>query len=104
LSLLRPADTEVKLCLGNKKIPKLTQNLYPCGFCVRPWTPQSLERYVPWIKQKKSNPTFKKPDFAAMRQAVASSTAIETGQSIHVLEQKLKNPSKRRFADIKLAD
>jgi len=41
-------------------------------------------------KAKKSNPTFKKPDFAAMRQAVASSTAIETGQSIHVLEQKLK--------------
>ena len=53
---------------------------------------------------KKSSPTFKKPDLAAIRRAVASSTAIETGQSIHVLEQKLKEPSKRRFTDVKLAD
>ena len=53
---------------------------------------------------KKPNATFKKPDLAAIRRAVASSTAIETGQSSHVLEQKLKEPSKRHFPDIKLAD
>jgi hypothetical protein len=53
---------------------------------------------------KSSNPTFKKPDLAAIRRAVTSSTAIETGQTIHVLEQKPKEPSKRRFTDIKLAD
>ena len=37
-----------------------------------------------------------------MRRSVASSTAIETGQSIEVLEAKLRNPA-RRFAHVTLA-
>ena len=45
----------------------------------------------------------KKPSTAALRRAVASSTAIETGQDIQKLEQKLQQPSQRRFAHIKLA-
>lgn len=45
----------------------------------------------------------KKPSMAALRRAVASSTAVETGQSIKALEQKLKEPAKHRFAHIKLA-
>ena len=45
----------------------------------------------------------KKPSMAAVRRAVASSTAIETGQNIQKLEQKLQQPSQQRFAHIKLA-
>lgn len=45
----------------------------------------------------------KKPSMAAVRRAVASSTAIETGQNIQTLEQKLKQPNPQRFAHIKLA-
>ncbi len=45
----------------------------------------------------------KKPSMAALRRAVASSTAVETGQSIQKLEQKLKEPAKHRFAHVKLA-
>ena len=46
----------------------------------------------------------KKPSTAALRRAVASSTAIETGQDIQKLEQKLQQPSnQQRFAHIKLA-
>ena len=52
---------------------------------------------------KKSTPAHRKPSLAAVRRAVASSTAVETGQDIQSLEQKLKEPAKRRFANIKLA-
>lgn len=45
----------------------------------------------------------KKPNLAALRRAVASSTAVETGQDIQKLEQKLKEPAKHRFAHVKLA-
>jgi len=45
----------------------------------------------------------KKPSMAALRRAVASSTAVETGQRIQALEQKLKEPAKHRFAHVKLA-
>jgi hypothetical protein len=45
----------------------------------------------------------KKPSLAALRRAVASSTALETGQSIQKLEQKLLQPVPQRFAHIKLA-
>jgi hypothetical protein len=45
----------------------------------------------------------KTPSMVAVRRAVASSTAIETGQSIQKLEQKLQQPPQRRFAHIKLA-
>lgn len=47
--------------------------------------------------------TRKKPSLQAVRRAVASSTAVETGQSVQQLEQKLKKPSKLRFQHIKLA-
>lgn len=45
----------------------------------------------------------KQPSMAAVRRAVASSTALETGQSVQALEQKLKATANRRFAHIKLA-
>ena len=45
----------------------------------------------------------KKPSLQAIRRAVASSTAVETGQSVQQLEKKLKNQSKLRFQHIKLA-
>lgn len=39
----------------------------------------------------------------AIYRSVASSTAIETGQSISDLESKLKNPSMRKYPNLKLA-
>jgi len=53
--------------------------------------------------QKRTPTTRKKPSLQAVRRAVASSTAVETGQNIQQLEQKLQYPSKRRFQHIKLA-
>jgi hypothetical protein len=44
-----------------------------------------------------------RPSLRAVRRAVASSTAVETGQSIPQLEQKLQNQSQLRFQHIKLA-
>ncbi len=44
-----------------------------------------------------------KPSPQAVRRAVASSTALETGLSVQQLEQKLQNRKQRRFAHIKLA-
>ena len=53
---------------------------------------------------RKTTPTPpKKPSMAALRRAVASSTAVETGQNIQKLEQKLKEPAKHRFAHVTLA-
>jgi hypothetical protein len=52
---------------------------------------------------KTTETTRKKPSLAALRRAVASSTAIETGQSIQQLEKKLQQPVQQRFAHIKLA-
>lgn len=46
----------------------------------------------------------KPPSMSAVRRAVASSTAIETGQCVRELEQKLEQPVKHRFAHIRLAD
>ncbi|MFG6432029.1 hypothetical protein [Roseateles sp. LYH14W] len=43
----------------------------------------------------------RKPSEQSVRRSVASSTAIETGQSIEALEAKLRNPA-RRFAHITL--
>jgi len=51
---------------------------------------------------KKSTSADRKPSLAAVRRAVASSTAVETGQTVQSLEQKLQEPAKRRFANIKL--
>lgn len=45
----------------------------------------------------------KKPSLQAVRRAIASSTAVETGQNIQRLEQKLQNQNKLRFQHIKLA-
>lgn len=44
----------------------------------------------------------KQPSQKALARAVASSTAVETGQNVAQLEQKLRQPSPR-FAHIKLA-
>ena len=44
------------------------------------------------------------PSPQAMRRSVASSTALETGQTVEQLEQKLLNDSQNRFAHLKLAD
>jgi DNA-binding TFAR19-related protein (PDSD5 family) len=52
---------------------------------------------------KKSTSLYRKPSLAAVRRAVASSTEVETGQNVQLLEQKLKEPAKRRFANVKLA-
>lgn len=46
----------------------------------------------------------KKPSLDALRRAVASSTAVETGQSVRKLEEQIKQPTKNRFGHIKLAD
>ena len=51
---------------------------------------------------KATEPQRKKPSRKAVMRAVASSTAVETGQSMALLEQKLRQPSPR-FAHIKLA-
>lgn len=47
--------------------------------------------------------TRKKPSLQALRRAVASSTAVETGQNIQQLERKLQNQNTLRFQHIKLA-
>lgn len=45
----------------------------------------------------------KLPSKAAIRHSVATSTAIETGQSVHVVKQKIRsgklNPHKVKLAD-----
>ena len=52
----------------------------------------------------KTTPSSRKvPSLQAVRRAVASSTAVETGQNIQRLEQKLQNQNKLRFQHIKLA-
>ena len=54
--------------------------------------------------RKITTPPPKKPSMAALRRAVASSTVVETGQSVQNLEQKLKEPAKHRFAHVTLAE
>lgn len=51
---------------------------------------------------KSSKPTQPPPSLQAVRRAVASSTAVETGQSVAALESKLSKPA-RRFPHITLA-
>ncbi len=51
---------------------------------------------------KTPDPQRKTPSRKAVLRAVASSTAVETGRSVAMLEQKLQE-SKGRFAHIKLA-
>ncbi|WP_157019673.1 hypothetical protein [Acidovorax temperans] len=45
-----------------------------------------------------------KPSLRAVWRSVASATALETGQSVKQLEQKLQNSNQHRFAQVKLAD
>lgn len=52
---------------------------------------------------KTAPPKRKAPSMAALRRAVASSTALETGQSVQALEQKLRQPLPPRLARLKLA-
>lgn len=47
-------------------------------------------------------PQHKQPSPHALVRAVASSTAVETGQKVAQLEQKLRHP-REQFAHIKLA-
>lgn len=51
---------------------------------------------------KTTEPKRKQPSLKALLRAVASSTAVETGQTVAQIEQKLQRPS-QRFAHIKLA-
>lgn len=53
-------------------------------------------------KNARSSPA-PKPSAQAVRRAVASSTALETGQSVLQLEQQLQNRQPQRFAHVKLA-
>ncbi len=56
------------------------------------------------IMKKPSTPTRKPFNQRAMLRAVASSTALETGQSVLQLEEKLQRLQKKnRFSHIKLA-
>jgi len=56
------------------------------------------------VKPQTSTAPRKPPSLAEVRRAVASSTAIETGENIQKLERKLDQGSRRqRFAHIKLA-
>ena len=50
-------------------------------------------------------PSRKKPSSQALRRAVASSTAVETGASVAQLEQQLQTQAKAtpRFPQVKLA-
>jgi hypothetical protein len=51
---------------------------------------------------KTTEPKRKQPSLKALLRSVASSTAVETGQSVAQIEQKLQRPT-QRFAHIKLA-
>jgi len=55
------------------------------------------------VKPPTSVAPRKSPSLAAVRRAVASSTAIETGESIQKLERKLAQGPAKRFAHIGLA-
>jgi len=66
-----------------------------------------LSRYTVSMPSKPDKPVLgqaprRKPSAEAVRRSVASSTAIETGQSVAELESKLRQPS-RRFSHITLA-
>jgi hypothetical protein len=51
---------------------------------------------------KTIEPKRKQPSLKALLRAVASSTAVETGQTVAQIEQKLQRPT-QRFSHIKLA-
>lgn len=52
---------------------------------------------------KTSKPLSSKPSPQALQRAVASSTAVETGRSVELLERSLRQAPAARFAHIKLA-
>lgn len=53
--------------------------------------------------QKTAQPKRKTPSMATLRRSVASSTAVETGQNVQALEQKLRGPIASHLAGLKLA-
>lgn len=55
------------------------------------------------LKLNTPPPKPAKPSPQAVRRAVASSTALETGLTVQQLEQKLQNRSQQRFAHVQLA-
>ena len=56
------------------------------------------------MPQKTRTPVqIAKPSKQALRRSVASSTALETGQSVLRLERKLQGSQQQRFAHVKLA-
>lgn len=46
----------------------------------------------------------KPPSKAAIRRAVASSTAIETGKPVRAIEEQLRVAAQGKFRNLKLAD
>lgn len=54
------------------------------------------------MKKRVVSTVRKQPSVAAIRRAVASSTAIETGQAVAVLEGRLSN-GQSKFRHLKLA-
>jgi len=56
------------------------------------------------IKQKSPNTSRPKPNRKAIRRAVASSTALETGQSVEAVESKLRGNRLDKFRHLALAD
>jgi len=69
-----------------------------------PGTLYRSPRNVNMPKRNAPPPKPAKPSPQAVRRAVASSTALETGQTVRQLEQKLLNRSQNRFTHVKLAD
>lgn len=53
---------------------------------------------------KLAEPRRKAPSKAAIRRAVASSTAIETGKPVRVLEEMLRQSAEGKYRDVKLAN
>lgn len=49
-------------------------------------------------------PRRKAPSKTAILRAVASSTAIETGKPVRVLEEMLRRSAQGKYRDLKLAD
>jgi hypothetical protein len=53
--------------------------------------------------QKTAQTKRKTPSMAALRRSVATSTAVETGQDVKALEQKLRGPVPPNLSALKLA-
>jgi hypothetical protein len=56
------------------------------------------------VKQESPYAQRTKPSRKAIQRAVASSTALETGQSVEAVELKLRSKKLERFRHLTLAD